>query len=190
MKSIGTKISEVRKSKGLTQEDLAELSKVNLRTIQRIENNKNQPRGKTLDLICNALEINKTYFINKDKKKTRESIGSFIINSVFLVLLNLLLMSIIGFLTLDSNANINSRIGALLLSFFIPLFIVFLTQRMNPLERMLKFGTGFLIYIGLLIIVQGFKEGLGIGIRTGLYLCLILSVGVLYYGKTLLRLKK
>ncbi len=37
MNSIGTKILEIRKSKGLTQEELVELSKVNLRTIQRIE---------------------------------------------------------------------------------------------------------------------------------------------------------
>ncbi len=60
-------------------------------------------------------------------------------------------MLIIGFLTLDSNANINSRIGALLLSFFIPFFIVLLTQQMNGLERMLKFGTGFLFYIVFLL---------------------------------------
>ena len=50
MSIIGKKISETRKSKGLTQEELAELSKVNLRTIQRIENNESEPRGKTLFL--------------------------------------------------------------------------------------------------------------------------------------------
>jgi transcriptional regulator with XRE-family HTH domain len=36
MNLIANKISETRKTKGLTQEELAELSKVNLRTIQRI----------------------------------------------------------------------------------------------------------------------------------------------------------
>ncbi|MFD1162530.1 helix-turn-helix domain-containing protein [Hwangdonia seohaensis] len=190
MNSIGTKIFETRKSRGLTQEELAELSKVNLRTIQRIENNENEPRGKTIDLICNALEIDSTYFTSKAEQKTSESISSFIINAVFLILLNLLLMSIIGFLTLDSNANINSRIGALLLSFFIPLFIVLFSQKMNPLERLLKFGSGFLAYIVLLIIVQGLKDGFILGIRTGLYLCLILSIGTLYYGKALQKLMK
>ncbi len=190
MNSIGNKILEIRKSKGLTQEELAELSKVNLRTIQRIENNENEPRGKTLDLICNALQINSTHFTNKNKKKASESIGAFIINGVFLILLNLLLMSIIGFLTLDSNANANSRIGAFLLSFLIPFFIVLLTQKMNPFKRVLKFGSGFLIYIVMLILIQGLKEGLQIGIRTGMYFCLILSVGVLYYGKPILKLIK
>ncbi|PIA80316.1 hypothetical protein BFR04_16750 [Gaetbulibacter sp. 4G1] len=190
MNSIGNKIFEIRKSRGLTQEELAELSKINLRTIQRIENNENEPRGKTLDLICDALQIDNTYFTNKAKPKSSESIGTFIIDGAFLILLNLLLMSIIGFLTLDSNANINSRIGALLLSFFIPFFIVLFTQKMNPLERMLKFGSGFLAYIVILMIAQGLKEGLLLGIRTGIYLCLIFSVGVLYYGKTLIKLIK
>lgn len=188
--SIGSKILEIRKSKGLTQEELAELSKVNLRTIQRIENNENEPRGNTLNLICDVLEISSDYLTSKIEPNKGTFIGSLVVNGVFLVLLNLLLMLIIGFLTLDSNANINSRIGALLLSFFIPFFIVLLTQKMNALERMLKFGTGFLVDIILLLIVQGFREGLGAGFRTGLFLCLIISVGVLYYGKVLLKLIK
>jgi len=37
MNEIGTKIKELRRKKGLSQEELAENSKVNLRTIQRIE---------------------------------------------------------------------------------------------------------------------------------------------------------
>ena len=58
MNEIGEKIKEVRKKKGLSQEELAESSKVNLRTIQRIENNESEPRGKTLNLICEVLDIN------------------------------------------------------------------------------------------------------------------------------------
>jgi len=59
MNSIGKKISAARKLKGLTQETLAELSKVNLRTIQRIENNESTARGKTLLLICEVLDIDR-----------------------------------------------------------------------------------------------------------------------------------
>ena len=57
MNIVAKKISETRKAKGLTQEELAEKSKVNLRTIQRIENNESEPRGKTLNLICDALQL-------------------------------------------------------------------------------------------------------------------------------------
>ena len=58
MKNIGQKIKDIRKQKGLSQEELAELAKVNLRTIQRLENSENEPRGKTLHLICDVLEVN------------------------------------------------------------------------------------------------------------------------------------
>ncbi|MFN2261775.1 MAG: DUF4870 domain-containing protein, partial [Psychroflexus sp.] len=58
MKELGAKLKEARTSKGFSQEELAEVSKVSLRTIQRIENNQNEPRGKTLSLLCEVLEIN------------------------------------------------------------------------------------------------------------------------------------
>ena len=51
MSLITKKISETRKIKGLTQEELAEQSQINLRTIQRIENSESVPRGQTLNLI-------------------------------------------------------------------------------------------------------------------------------------------
>ena len=57
MAEIGEKIRGFRKTKGWSQEELAEASKVNLRTIQRIEKNESEPRGKTLDLICQSLDI-------------------------------------------------------------------------------------------------------------------------------------
>ena len=58
MSEIGKKIRDVRKQKGLTQEELAESAKINLRTIQRIEKNASEPRGKTLSLICQVLDLN------------------------------------------------------------------------------------------------------------------------------------
>lgn len=190
MTSIGNKILENRKLKGLTQEELAELSKVNIRTIQRIENNENEPRGKTLNLIFDVLDIDKSHFANSVEQNDNTSISSLLVNGVFLILLNLLLMSIIGFLTLDSNANLNSRLGGILLSFLIPFFIVFLTQKMKPLERLLKFGTGYVAYIIMLMLIQGFQAGFLTGFLTGLYLSLIISIAVLYYGKVVLNLLK
>lgn len=58
MKGIGSKIKDIRRHQGLSQEELADLAKLNLRTIQRVENNSNQPNGKTIKLLCNALNIN------------------------------------------------------------------------------------------------------------------------------------
>jgi len=58
MNNIGEKIKIVRKKKGLSQEELADLATINLRTIQRIENSESEPRGKTLHLICGVLDLN------------------------------------------------------------------------------------------------------------------------------------
>lgn len=69
MSIIGRTICEARKSKGLTQEELAESTKINLRTIQRIENNENEPRGKTLNLICDVLDINMEDVLNSQKQE-------------------------------------------------------------------------------------------------------------------------
>lgn len=57
MVSIGQKIKNARIAKGFTQEDVADLAQLNLRTIQRIENDQNIPTSKTVQLICTTLEI-------------------------------------------------------------------------------------------------------------------------------------
>jgi len=186
MNSIGEKISEVRKTKGLTQEGLAELSKMNLRTIQRIENNESVPRGKTLILICQALGLNSEDFIDMARQENKKSLENKIINFIFLVSVNIILMLIIGYLTLDSQANLNSRIGAFLLSFFIPVFIIYRTPSMTGIERLLKFGTGLIIYIIIALIFVN----IGDTIKTGLIPCLLFPWGVLYLGKDLLKLEE
>ncbi|AWI25091.1 helix-turn-helix domain-containing protein [Flavobacterium pallidum] len=58
MEAIGERILKVRKQKGMSQEQLADLSKINLRTLQRIEKGDNEPRGNTLKQICEVLQIN------------------------------------------------------------------------------------------------------------------------------------
>lgn len=108
----------------------------------------------------------------------KKSTAITIVNGVFLIVLNLSLMSIFSYLTLDSAANLNSRIGALLLSFFLPAFIVFKTQNISGLKRMLRFGFGFMVHIILSITIIGFP----LGFTTCLIPCLVLGLGVLFYG--------
>ena len=55
--TLATHLKETRINKGLTQEALAELSKVSLRTIQRIELGQVVPRNSTLSLITEVLEV-------------------------------------------------------------------------------------------------------------------------------------
>jgi hypothetical protein len=61
---------------------------------------------------------------------------------------------------------------------------------MNPTERVLKFGSGYIAYILLLLIVRGLITGFQIGYRNGLFLFLIIAIGVLFYGNNLLKEEK
>jgi len=114
----------------------------------------------------------------------KKSIGTIIVNVFFLIVLNMVLMAITGFLTLDSEANTNSRIGAYLLSFFIPFFIVLKTKKMSGLERMLKFGLGYILYIIMSLIIVGFAPTF----LTGLTPCLVIALGTLNYGSEIIRI--
>jgi XRE family transcriptional regulator, regulator of sulfur utilization len=57
MESLGKTLASLRKRKGISQELLAENSKVSLRTIQRIERDLTVPRPHTLKVIADALNV-------------------------------------------------------------------------------------------------------------------------------------
>lgn len=129
MNMIGNKIREIRKRKGLSQEELAESSKVNLRTIQRIENNENEPRGKTLHSICGVLDINAEDILDYGKETDRTyliylhlSVIAFLVIPVGNIILPLILWlnkrdKIIGLKEVGTNL-LNFQIIWSILSFF------------------------------------------------------------------------
>lgn len=53
---LGLKISELRKQKGLTQEELVDQCNINVRTLQRIESGEVSPRSYTIKTILSALD--------------------------------------------------------------------------------------------------------------------------------------
>ena len=119
MKEIGEKIREVRKKKGLSQEELDESSKVNLRTIQRIENNKSEPRGKTLHLICEILDIHAEDILDYGKKEDHHyliilhlSVLAFLVIPVGSIILRLIL-----WMTKKDKITRLKEVGANLLNF-------------------------------------------------------------------------
>ncbi len=56
-KNLAKKLKELRSLRGMSQEYLAEESRVSLRTIQRIENNESTPTGETIKRIASALDV-------------------------------------------------------------------------------------------------------------------------------------
>lgn len=77
VKTIGEKIIEIRKSKGLSQEELSGLANINLRTLQRIEKGTSEPRGNTLKNISQVLELDVKNLLNYGKKDNRKFIRYF-----------------------------------------------------------------------------------------------------------------
>jgi transcriptional regulator with XRE-family HTH domain len=68
---LGRKLAEIRNSRGLTQEDLAENTNISVRTIQRIENGEVKPRAYTLKILSAALGYD---FLNINHKSSGDSV--------------------------------------------------------------------------------------------------------------------
>lgn len=55
--ALGKRIKKLRLESGISQEKLSEISELNMRTIQRIENGETEPRGDSLKRIARALNL-------------------------------------------------------------------------------------------------------------------------------------
>ncbi len=119
MNDIGEKIKALRKKKGFSQEELAEAAKINLRTIQRIENNKNEPRGQTLNLICNVLDINVEDILDYGKQRNVNYLVFFHLSViVFLVIpLGNIILPLILWITKKEKIISLKEVGVNLLNF-------------------------------------------------------------------------
>lgn len=69
---LGQKISELRKSKGLTQEELVEQCNISVRTIQRIEAGEVTPRSYTIKTILSALDYDLEKIKSEGSSVTKE----------------------------------------------------------------------------------------------------------------------
>lgn len=92
---LGLKIVELRKAKGLTQEELVERCNINVRTIQRIEAGEVSPRSYTIKSIMDALGYDfDALSLEEEEPKAREAVQTskgifkiaFIVGIVYLVM--------------------------------------------------------------------------------------------------------
>lgn len=67
---LGVKLTELRKAKGLTQEDVVAKCNINVRTLQRIEAGEVIPRNYTLQAILTVLEVDYADFIGQFRLNT------------------------------------------------------------------------------------------------------------------------
>lgn len=72
--SVGKRIKEIRKKKGLSQEKLAELVNIEQNTLSCIETGNNFCTAETLEKIINALEIDPTELFDFGHQKDNETL--------------------------------------------------------------------------------------------------------------------
>lgn len=69
---FGTRLKEIRTCLNISQKELSEKTRLTLRTIQRIENNKVKPSLHSIKVISEALEIESSELIEKSDIKPYE----------------------------------------------------------------------------------------------------------------------
>ncbi|MGB8191036.1 MAG: helix-turn-helix domain-containing protein [Chitinophagaceae bacterium] len=74
--TLHQKITSARKSKGLTQEELADLTNITVRTIQRIESGESIPRTYTIKAIAKALDLPFGSLINEGIADTAPAVAA------------------------------------------------------------------------------------------------------------------
>ena len=73
-KNLSQRVKELRKNKGLSQEELAKTAGLSLRTIQRVENRETEPTGDTLKRIATALNSTPAELLNWTKNTLKATI--------------------------------------------------------------------------------------------------------------------
>jgi len=127
METIGAKILEIRNRKGLTQEKLSDLSKINLRTLQRIEKGTTEPRSDTLNNICRVLEVNVEDLLDYGKKDDLKFLKYFhlsVLTCLFLPLGSILLPLVLWLTKRDKIIGLDEQ-GINVLNFQILWSILF-----------------------------------------------------------------
>ncbi|MEH6657513.1 helix-turn-helix domain-containing protein [Leeuwenhoekiella marinoflava] len=124
---LSESLKEVRKRKGLTQEELAENSKLSLRTIQRLEGSETTPNGETLRRITNALNIDQNELTDWELKTDvsfLKSINSSALSFLLFPILGILLPSILWGSKKGQVNNLN-RVAKAIINFQITWNLLF-----------------------------------------------------------------
>lgn len=159
--SLGLRIKELRKQKGMSQEFLADESGLSLRTIQRIENGETNPTGESLKRLSNALNVNPDELIDwsiKEDKRYLTFLNLSALTFLFFPLLGILIPFILWTSRKGKIKNINKlgkdlinfEITWTLLLFFIPI-VLFLTSKIGILKN-LTLSIIFIVIGGMYLI--------------------------------------
>ena len=92
--SLAQKIVQIRKMKGLSQEELSDRAGISLRTLQRIEKGETEPRGHTLRALTEVLDVPVEEMMDFTKKEDKGFLQVMSLSALafwFMPLLNIIL---------------------------------------------------------------------------------------------------
>lgn len=125
--NLADKIKELRKNKGLSQDQLSELSNISVRTIQRIEKGSTIPNGDTLNKLATVLEATIDGLITNDEKEDKGYLTLLSLSSISYILhpfLGLLIPIVLWYLKKNKILKVD-EVGRKLISFQITWQLVF-----------------------------------------------------------------
>lgn len=169
---IGMKVAELRKSKGITQEELASLCGVTTRTIQRVEAGLVDPRSYTLDNLGRYLEWD---FISQSSPGAAWNACIHLSSCICIVPLPIIIWSV-GRQYADIDDDAKSAINFQLT---MSLILVVLTAVL----------AGWAASAGYLV-ESGFAEGRSIIAGSALTLGVMISAGILCFVEGLINVVK
>ena len=168
---LGLKVSELRKEKGFTQEQLAEVCEVTPRTIQRIESGEVEPRAFTRNSLSNVLEFD---LGKNDLENERFWISVLHLSSMFcIVLIPLLIWSWMKnrsyqidkhgrqVLNFQITVTLTLFTGALCLIVGLPAALIFMEQgggNVAFMSTLALISVLPMVLIGIFITIQGVKN--------------------------------
>ncbi len=175
-KESAKRIKEQRIRMGFSQEKLAEISGLSIRTIQRIENGETEARGDSLIRLSQSLEVSTQELIDKELIEDESIITIMNLSQFgFMVypVLGALLPLIIWILKRDKIKDVN-KVGKMILNFqitwIIGLFIIFIGTifrfRIFPISIFGIIGfIGMYLFNFLVILINTIKYKKGVNIK-------------------------
>ena len=127
---LSNRIKNLRIRKGFSQEELAEISGLSLRTIQRIENGENEPRGDSVKRLAKVFEVSPDEILDwdlYDDKGLLLGLNLSALSFIVFPLLGVLVPLIIWISKKDKVRNIN-KIAKSILNFQITWSIIFFAR--------------------------------------------------------------
>ncbi|TDQ11758.1 helix-turn-helix domain-containing protein [Pedobacter metabolipauper] len=161
---LAQRIKEFRSRKGLSQEQLADIAQINLRTVQRIEGGEVEPRGDTLKRIANAFNITPDELIDWAEQEDTGLLAFLNLSALSFIafpLLGIIIPLAIWMLKKDRVRSLN-EIGKRLLNFqiswclllftgYILFFVMAFGNFRIPLPDISSFGIGKMEILILLV---------------------------------------